>query len=405
MSQLFIAQQLDQLLQYWEDCNLSGEFNFQLNLITKNVKSEDVDLAALTGSELSRLGLFARAIPEYQNLRKVLMGYPIVQQNNFLPRIPKDMRDIFNGDYGLFLDHNFVKSPVHIPQFLLNWNETKRACIVDDSLPVPVIDLRQENWISKLPYSSFFLKLTSPFIFTDSSDKKEEWSLDSFLIYNDQDYVRIMAWPKETDRFVLTDNERKLIRTGIQTLKSKKVPKKEASIAASKVTDWFLANLAVLKGTSQIRTVQGIDKSVLHSDIYDESAFHNAGQTLIDLNLRLRVMLETINGFCKLMATLPPKPEVHSIESSSVKNQPMSSREWFELPLQTVEYFHTSREEEVIVIKRGSGGEKSPHIRRAHTRRIVRSNGTIEEIWIEQATIRADKLVTEQLQSGAIKIQ
>ncbi|MBP7831711.1 MAG: hypothetical protein KA028_01705, partial [Candidatus Pacebacteria bacterium] len=257
----------------------------------------------------------------------------------------------------------------------------------------------------KLPYSSFFLKLASPFVFTDSSEKNEEWSVDSFLIYDDGDYVRIMAWPKEIDKFLLTDDERKMVKSGIADIKGMRVPKNAAMIASSKVSDFFLANLAVKKGTSFIRSVQGLDATVVHSDIYDESTFEGADQVLINLNVRLRIMLETINGFCKMMATLPPKPEVESIQSSSLRNQPPSPKEWYELPVQTVDYFHTSLEGAVIVIKRGSGGEKSPHIRRAHTRRIVKSDGKIEEIWIGQTTIRADKLQTEQLQGGATKIQ
>lgn len=404
MSQLFIAQPLDQLLQYWEDCNLSGEFNFQLNLLTKNVKTEGQDVSALIGSELSALGLFARAISGYGSLRKVLMGHSFTHETNFLPRIPKDMRDVFDGDYDIFLDHEFIKSPIHISRFLLKWNETKRACIIEDSLPIPIVDLRKENWLNKLPYSAFFLKLTSPFVFTDSS-LHEEWSIDSFLIYNDNDYVRIMAWPKEIDKFLLTESERKDIKIGIENLKSKKVPKKEAMTAASKVNDWFIANLAVLKGTSSVRIVQGVEKTILHSDIYDENLFHGADQTLINLNLRLRIMLETINGFCKVMATLPPKPEVTIVGNHTNSSQSPVIHQWFELPMQVVEYFHTSKEDESIIVRRGSGSEKSPHIRRAHTRRIVKNDGTVDEIWIEQITVRVDKLVTEQLQGGAIKVQ
>ncbi len=214
-----------------------------------------------------------------------------------------------------------------------------------------------------------------------------------------------MAWPKEIDKFLLTDDERKMVKSGIADIKGMRVPKNAAMIASSKVSDFFLANLAVKKGTSFIRSVQGLDATVVHSDIYDESTFEGADQVLINLNVRLRIMLETINGFCKMMATLPPKPEVESIQSSSLRNQPPSPKEWYELPVQTVDYFHTSLEGAVIVIKRGSGGEKSPHIRRAHTRRIVKSDGKIEEIWIGQTTIRADKLQTEQLQGGATKIQ
>lgn len=404
MAQVFIAEHLDKLLRYWEHCNLSGEFNFQLALKTREIKNPETDLDALIGSELNRLGVLARSITGYENLRKVLMGYPYNHQNNFFPRIPKEMREFFNGDYDLFLDHDFTKSPSRIPSYLLRWNETRRACILEDTIPIPVIDLRQENWLNKLPYSSFFLKIESPFVF-ECFDPYEEWSIDSFLIYEDGDYVRIMSWPKEIERFLLTDLEKKHVETGISDLKKNKVPKNEAIISASKVNDWFLSDLAVLRGTSEIRSVQGSECKVIHNSIYNPEAWTDGPQKISGLYARLKVMLETINGFCKLMATLTPKPVVKIVESSISQQKPVPPRQWFELPLQTVEYFHTATENETITIKRGSGSEKSPHIRRRHTRRIVRKDGSIEEIWVEQTTIRADKLVTEQLQGGATKVK
>ncbi|MEN9582371.1 MAG: hypothetical protein RL641_325, partial [Candidatus Parcubacteria bacterium] len=31
--------------------------------------------------------------------------------------------------------------------------------------------------------------------------------------------------------------------------------------------------------------------------------------------------------------------------------------------------------------------------------------GTVKEVWIDQITVRSDKLTTEQLQGGALKVQ
>ncbi len=404
MSQLLIAKELNQLLQYWEDCNLSGEFKFQVALKTKGIKNTSADLDALIGSELNRLGLFARSIPGYQNLRKILAGHPYTHQTNFLPRIPKDMRDIFKGSHDLFLDHEFVKTPVHISQYFLKWNETRKACVVEDAIPIPTIDLRKENWLDKLPYHAFFLKLASPFVFQDPGVNLE-WSLDSFLICNDGDYVRIMSWPREIERFLFTDKERKDIRDGITDLIRNKIPKKNTVMTASKIDDWFLSNLAVQKGTSNVRIVQGPEANILHSDIYNPEKWVDPFKTIPELYVRLRIMMETINGFCKLMATLPAKPTAKVIESSQNAHSPAIPRQWFELPMQLVDYFHTDTVNEIIVIHRGSGSEKSPHVRRGHTRRMVKKDGRIIEIWIEETVIRADKLITEQLQGGALKIQ
>ena len=80
-------------------------------------------------------------------------------------------------------------------------------------------------------------------------------------------------------------------------------------------------------------------------------------KTIPELYVRLRIMMETINGFCKLMATLPAKPTAKVIESSQNAHSPAIPRQWFELPMQLVDYFHTDTVNEIIVIHRGSGSE------------------------------------------------
>lgn len=408
MSQIFVAQYLNKLLQFWEDINLGNELGFQIHLKTRNILTkDDQHLEPLTGSELNRLGIISRAIPDYQNLRKILMGQAI-NDSTFLPRIPKEMREIFKGDYDLFMDHEFVKGPANIPSFLKKWNETRKACILHDTLPLPLVDLRQENWLSNLPYHAFFLKIESPFVF-EAFDPHEEWSMENFLIYDDNDHIKVMIWPREIDKFILTEEERKHVIDAIGCVKKDRMPSRKTeettSQLAPKMSDWFLSEFTVKKGTSLIRIVQGTEPTVRYADIYNENHWTMAGQKISDLYGRLRVTIEAINGFCKLMATLPPKSSVEVMEHIQTKQLPILPRQWFELPMQTVDYFHTEKENDVIVIKRGTGSEKSPHVRRKHIRRIVRKDGSVDEIWIDQITIRADKLATEQLQGGAIKIQ
>ena len=56
-----------------------------------------------------------------------------------------------------------------------------------------------------------------------------------------------MSWPREIERFLFTDKERKDIRDGITDLIRNKIPKKNTVMTASKIDDWFLSNLAVQK--------------------------------------------------------------------------------------------------------------------------------------------------------------
>ncbi len=404
MPQLFIAQPLQKLLQYWEDTNLSGEFNFLLSQIIKKdgkTPPKEAKIDALIGSELNGIGLLARSIPDYQNLRKILEGHSLTHSTNFLPRIPKDFRIVFD-DYQMFVDHQFVQTPINIPTFFLKWNETKRICIVEDSIPMPLIDMRKENWLEKIPYHSFFLQIKSPLVFLDTEGR--EWSVKDMLVYDDGEYIRVLAWPEEIEKFTLTTELRKELANAIPVLKKGKTVDPKALNHLMIVNDWFMLPFIIQKQTGLLKDIHSLAE-VKHIDIYDENLPKKDDENSTPLYLQMRVLLETVNGFCKLMATLPPKLSVTVIDSNTQIQNFNPPRQWFELPLQVVEYFHTEIENELLVIKRGNGSEKSPHIRRGHTRRCVRKDGTINEVWIEETTIRADKLVTQSLQGGALKVQ
>lgn len=408
MAQLYVAHYLEELLRFWEDCNISGEFNFQLSLFTreKNGVSFDEKYDAKVGTELNNLGLFARGIPDFKKLRKVLMGDNYHHPTSFMPRVPKDVRSIVGSKTDLFYDHFFVKSPILIPKFLLNWNNTRRACVLSDEIPLPLVDLRNENWFDKLPYRAFFLKLATPFFFPDSDMDSGGWSVDSFLIYQDDSHIRILSWPKEIDRSIHSEEDRNDIEKETQQIKKGKKPKAKTVQNVAKVHDWFLIHVAIRTGTSSVLAVDlnesGIEEEYI--DLYNQDFWKKQYRRPDWYNL-IKLQIETVNGFCKLMSQLPPASSVESIGHLVLNKKAQVPRLWFELPLQTVDYFHTESSDNKVVIKRGTGSEKSPHIRRGHTRRIVQKDGTVRELWIDQITVRQDKLTTEQLQGGALKVQ
>ncbi len=409
MSQLFIAEPLNQLLNFWEDANLISDLSFQHGLMLKKaggLNEEDRrDVVALIGSEINLMGYLARAIPDYSKLRKVMSGGTYIHPTNFLPKVPKYFREVFSNSTE-FMDWFLMRGVAVIPFYLLKWTETRRACIVEDSVPLPMVDVREHNFLAKLPYTSMYLKVKSPFVFID--DRENEWTVQNFLIVDDGPYLRILFWPDEMTQHIVSEEMRRKIRQATSDVSKGKqtAVAKECTPLYAEVLDVLIGDFCIKKDTSDILRVYGdtTNKSYKLQNLYQSESLLKDEIDIFAQKQLVRIV-EMINGFCKLMAELPGKQNVTNVESLCTRKQMPEPREWFELPLQTVDYFHTDSSDNKIVIKRGSGSEKSPHIRRGHTRRIIQKDGTVKERWIDQITVRQDKLTTEQLQGGALKVQ
>lgn len=406
MAQLLIVKELNDLLEQWEDLNLAGDFEFHLNQIIglNKDKSEASEMAkVMIGSELNLMGLLARAIPDYEKLRRVMGGETFYHKTNFMPRVPTALRSSCEN-VSDFYDQMFIKCSVRIPFYLLKWMETRRACVVEDSLPIPMVDLRTENWLHRLPYHSMYLTVKSPFVFTDPTEHVD-WSVKDFILVKDGNYTRILFWATENAGNRFTHQEREKIRKAIREIQKDKLTDttKQCMDLMSKANDVFIGDLVIEEGTTMVRDIRGSNNKQELFDLYDPKGKVKDGE--VELYLKMKAIVEMVNGFCKLMSQLPPAPAVHSAQTVVSKSPQQPPRQWFELPLQTVDYFYTESSDNKVIIKKGNGSEKSPHIRRGHTRRLVQKDGTTKEVWVGEMTIRKDKLVTEQLQGGALKVQ
>ncbi len=406
MAQLLIVKELDDLLTQWEDLNIAGDFDFHLNQIIglNKDKSEASEMAkVMIGSELNLMGLLARAIPDYEKLRSVMAGETFYHKTNFMPRVPTALRPTCENASD-FYDQMFIKCSVRIPFYLLKWMETRRACVVEDSLPIPMVDLRTENWLHRLPYHSMYLTVKSPFVFTEPG-VNVDWSVKDFILVKDGNYTRILFWVTENAGTRFTHEERAKIKNAIREIKRDKLTdlSKQCIDLMGKAHDVFIGDLVIQDGTSLVRDIRGTNNHQELFDLYDPKG--KVKDEEVEMYLKMKAMVEMVNGFCKLMSQVPPASAVDSTQSVVSKPVPQPPRQWFELPLQTVDYFYTESSDNKIIIKKGNGSEKSPHIRRGHTRRIIQKDGTTKEVWVAEMTIRKDKLTTEQLQGGALKIQ
>jgi hypothetical protein len=366
-------------------------------------------LDPLVGSEINMFGTYGRSISEYQMLRKVLSGKQYVHPTNFLPRIPKDLRGMFNT-YDEFIWHQMVKSATRLPAYFQKWNETKRACIVDDSVPIPSIDLREENWLSHLPYHAFYLQIKSPFIMTDGNT---DWTIKNLIIYDDGPYIRIFFWADENASSHLDSQKVNEIQRAIEELRKMKFTNlsKKHLDTGSIFDNVLTADFSIEKNGNGVVDIRGTGCEKIVVDLYNYNVDDiSSGSHDVELEIaafaKMRAVVEMINGFCKLFSNIPARQAPVVIDRGKTHEPNDPPLQWMELPLQNVSYFHTDLENDVVVIKRGSGAEKSPHYRRGHYRRYFDTNGKeVNRIWIGEILVREDILEQQLLRGGAIKVK
>ncbi len=401
------VKHLDTLLSLWEDHNLQARQNERFyNILRKNGRNDDLLKKAFTlkGSELNLFGELGTSIEKYTSLRKVLGGARNYHPTNFLPRVPFNVRERFSSPISLV--ENVGDAIIQIPDFLLNWNKTRKACIIDDSIPIPLVDLREEYWLDKLPYSSFYLRISSPLIFTAEKYDNEETAIQNFLIHEEGDYIKILAWNEDLEKHLSSEQE--------QEERKKKTDKLERDNdiqsyykyldpIINKATFAQVYYMSLKKGSTECRGQIGGDISELLDGTLSprDVDFYNVPdgiEGLVPDYQRIR-LYELLNGFCKLMATLPlqTKNEVEVIETIPAPQRPTERHIWTELPLSYAHMYVTAMREKIIVIRRGMGGEIGFHYRSGHTRRYLQKDGTIKEIWFPMTKVRPDK---EEEQGG-----
>lgn len=402
---------LNNLLKLWEDHNyLASIKNTFLQYIKKQTKfrTDEINFPFI-GSELNSAGELDNSITDYHMLRQTMEGKKYFHPTGFLPRIPKDARTYYKSSSEFI--QSIGNSSLHIPEFLTQWNKTRRACIVDDSIPIPLVDLREENWFDKMPYDSFYLKIASPLVFTDQLYKKET-SIQNFLIHEEGEYIKIMAWNEDVAQWLLSSDTKKDIKKHLDEAIRAKDPMKFLEYAKhEKKSPPQVYHTIIKKNTTRCKMgVLGNITEVVQGKDLGDMDFYTTPQHVsetIPYHERIK-LLELINGFCKLMATLPPQihNEVEIIETKNFKPQPEEHRIWTDLPLQYVQLFTTELSNKIITIRRSAGTEKDFHWRRGHMRRYLQPDGSIKEVWVARMKIRPDKEEEQGLpKGGATKIK
>lgn len=415
-----ILEDLKDALLLWEDVNMYGEVLFQLSN-RLSIKELPDYTYPLVGTELDDYNIIRRAIKNFQGFRHLIENHMgISDPTLFLPRVPKEQREKYPNKLDFFhsdLVHDFLLFPF----MLSTWVEYKKVFVMENIDLIKPFNVYEENYLDKLPYGSFILKLNEPVKIYFHSTKVER-EFGTILVTSDGTVIDTLFIQSNLKAWCLSPKSRNLLQN-LSFTKPKEILKQVKKIPrfnTKMLCEGFAVEISTgLKwadnySVSNDKTIQyrwdlsgekpklisGINGN-FHREDY-EAANTSEVQDILKFQKR---MINTLNGFCKFVAELPPKRTSILLGNSPFVSPSTSElTEWNAIPITNVFYLKETAEvstgEKILMIYNG-GGEKSPHWRRGYFR--VYKDGT--RIWINKVLVRKDKLETENLKGSVAVIK
>jgi len=434
---------LDQLkfsLQYWEDVNLLAEMNFQ-NVLRNYPRFVADNKVSLTGSELSATYTLTRSINEYRSLRKHLENATDFNPLNFLPRVPKNLRDRISNQEDLIglVD---VEQMFLFPLFLKNWLESKKVCEVSNPDKVALIDPGSENYLSYLPYDNFILSLGRPAILTRVEEGRQAGrilSYKNFFISKKDNDLKILAIPDKVEEFLMKPAFKELVKS-IINLPSK--TKEEKFIRATAELEAYTPDFARPQYDFLFFRLDIPTGEIYHTDgafgwkrtnilgnvrmeMKENAVNENDTDLLSLLGERWEMMMLPffLNGMGKLFAEYIPAGEIilHDLEDNMPavdveredttqtlsESLPLTEKQhWYEVAVNNVTFVNVPKSKtKGLGVKIHTGREMPAHLRRKHVRHYRNEVGVIVRTTIiEQTTVRKDKLKDAPIHGSLSKI-
>ena len=437
-----ILKELEEALVFWED------FFLIQRLYSKSKKLKDPRFDNIISGLTIPNGL-EHVAKFYSEFRRDIYERRNIDPKKFLPSIPKNMDSIDLIDYVRTAPIN-VPSLVFYPYMIANWLKTKKVFHIDPGI-VPLVSPKKrnirdlftkKNFLSLLPCDAFVIYFTKSLELELESFPtikrykccivcRSENMIDTFWLPNDVEQKSMQQTGRELIRKVIAkkgirDNELKKLQVLSETLMlsggirvdlvSDNLLQVAAEPAYFTIISFlidqpycFLAPATSEKGYVRIYRdvfskppVQYEESSGRYKKINTLVAGNKAEEILINERVRFeKFFFEFINGFCFALSQIKPRnPEVIDSVNNSESNNFSLAFSWNEIPITQVLYLQESEDID-IKISYGSG-EKSPHIRRGHWRHLVKKDGTIIKIWIDQITVRVDKLEKGEYLKGSV---
>ena len=425
---------LKETLLLWEDLNKSTEFDYRIGAISKGLgitpeerKTLD-DYECIHGSEVSKNFQLAKPIANYEQFGELLTHGTTqelmqVNTNDFLVSVPTVMANDFTSKF----DFTAKKVPTLLlaPHYLLNWAIHKKVCIVKNRKL-----LEQQgrttglSFVQQLPYDCFLLKCEEPFIF-DIMDKDTAYhfELAHIIVFKQDGEVNLFGIPNEIADRSFDENEVKLV-DGI-TDSVKKIPLKEMLREVTQNPTSRKARKAVEQVRKIFKELDRVPKGMFER-IYNSHLmfFHYSLDATTGENTRcspsdfvagwevnenkyaafIESILLTLDGMCVALqetrstelVTLTQadlNPLQGSAASVIIPDSATNPLEWYEVPEHGVDFFTTYKHKGAVKVRITRGSEKSPHVRRSHTRnKYDKDRNIIGTIPVKSAVIRKDLL-------------
>ena len=421
---ILILDILYHALQAWEDLNLVVDFNFKK---TNTIIRLTEDYTAKIGSELDQFGNLARGINNFKNFRNTLDSGKTININDYLPRVPKDLRETYCTDVWMHYT-NQVKPVNLIPYYINKWLTLKKVYKIENSDSIPLIDYNKEYYFHLLPKEPFLIKLSEPIqignserLQVDGSSKItdiptttthiiinhfDETGLAKHLaetgnnkdIWQDianEDHkdVQIFAIPDNIEDYILDDK----IRSTLNELLHVK------NVAVNKHVN-RLFKLVQGEGLKELTNVISANylsffrvtilDDHLPKEMKAEAAEHTVGSRIIstfsnskDSNSEIKInFIKFINGFAKLFHETGSATSTNSTPVNIVTQSVGKKTDWFEVPITGTKYctVKNSKQTGAKMIIRGektgkhiASAPKDPHPRESHNRNYKDDNGNI----------------------------
>lgn len=397
-------EDLHYVLKIWEFMMLQVEVRIKAINSPRGINLlREYGLDNLPGSELNSMGSVTRPIIGYQNLRNLILKDEEYNPLNYIPRVPSKFRTIADQvEYNRSINSHPL---LLFPMMLDAWLDTRRVFVMDKPQMIDFVNAGQENYLDKLPYESFVLNFNETFFFKNDV---VEVPFSSILVSSDDSYIDFLAIPQNVEELAPSDRifkrYEKMARGG------KKI----------RPNDFINHNGFE---SNVLFTGYSLNKETLSIHTYEEESLSRKEEVLIysgeAVSMTIRddggILIEDyeifslINGFAKLVSELKAKPvsrELFKEIDASQHYDEVEPFDWIKIPINQT-YKISKNEDGILLLPRENlgisigGTEKSPHVRRGHWRTITSKDGEVKRVWINQASIREDKLETEHLVGGA----
>lgn len=399
-------ESLDNLLQLWEDVNLSAAIAHRLFELRLKIDGTARPLF-MTGSEINDKLALVRPIPNYTNFRKELeKGVTDIDYVKYLPRVPKELRNKFTNSEEFSYCREWVDPTIACPVSISKWVYSKKVVSISKNVKVIPKSVKDGNYLNQLPYDQFILSLSNPLSIFEA--KKGKFLIKEMIVFKDGGFVFVYPFAPNY----------------LEGSLSKETRERWAKLLFLKSNSDF--HKAALKEgfreLDQMRSIQSFWISIFSSDGDIYWLDKNGSLDVSDNNPHKKAsqcIMEAINFVAYSIANASPEEEFYeeitldspiSEEekkegSPSLENdaeiQPLS---WNEILSGNVQYLKIRNVNGVKKLVKTSGVEKSPHVRRGHYHKYHTKDGVVKK-WLNPITVREDKLKTTSLKGGNLAIK